>query len=165
MTKEIKKPQAAIDEIATIRKDFDIYWGWIRRLENPDPVLRSEAGGRGLKLYDEVDRDAHAGSVLQQRILALVGKDWDIIPAKSARKMGRPASTSQEQVVADYFSEVLENCNFDQARQEILKAILYGFYSAEVIWALENGNLIIRKIIGKHPRRFSFTPEREIRLL
>lgn len=159
----VKKP--IIDEVATIEKDIDIFAGWIKRLENPDPVLRSEAAGKGLKLYDEVDRDAHASSVLQQRILAVVGKEWEIIPAKSARKLGRPASTTQEQIVADYVSEVLENCNFDQARQEILKAILYGFWTVETIWTVKNNAIAIKKLIGKHPRRFIFTPKRELRLL
>jgi len=160
----MKRPQI-IDEVATIAKDIDIFYGWIKRLENPDPVLRSESAGRGMKLYDEVERDAHAGSVLQQRNLAVVGKEWEIIPAKSARKLGRPASTSQEEVVADFVSEVLENCNFDQARQEIMKAILYGFYSVEVIWSATKDGIKIRKLIAKHPRRFSFTMERELRLI
>lgn len=166
MTEDASKKPQITDEIAVIEKDVDIFQGWLKRLENPDPVLRTEAAGRGLRLYDEVDRDAHAGSVLQQRTLAIVGKEWEIIPAKSARKMGRPTSTTQEQVVADYVSSVLENCNFDQARQELLKAILYGFYCGEVMWQYrKDGNLDIKKIIGKHPRRFLFTPKRELRLL
>jgi phage gp29-like protein len=165
MAEETKKPKAVTDEIATIEKDFDIYLGWIRRLENPDPVLRTEAAGRGIKLYDEVDRDAHASSVLQQRILAIVGKEWEIIPGKSANSKQGATSTDQDQLVADYVSSVLENCNFDQARQEILKAILYGFYNIEIIWKVENGNLVISKLIGKHPRRFVFTPERELHLI
>lgn len=160
----VKKPQIT-DEVATIAKDIDIFYGWIKRLENPDPVLRSEAAGKGLKLYDEVDRDAHAGSVLQQRNLAVVGKEWEIIPAKSARKLGRPASTTQEEIVADYVSDVLENCNFDQARQEILKAVLYGFCSIEVIWNATKDGIKIKKLIAKHPRRFSFTMDRELRLI
>lgn len=159
------KKQRLTDEIATLAKDMDIYLGWITRLENPDPVLRSEAAGRGLKLYDEVERDAHAGAVLQQRILAVVGKDWEIIPAKSARKQGRPASTSQEQVVADYVSAVLENCNFDQARQELLKALLYGFGVVEILWGVAEAGVGVKKLVGKHPRRFAFTAERELRLL
>jgi phage gp29-like protein len=129
-----------------------------------------------LRLYDEVERDAHAGSVLQQRIMAIVGKEWEITPAQSARSKGRPVSTSREQVVADYVSDVLTNCNFDQARQEILKALLYGFYTLEIMWKYapsplrgedqgEGGKITIGKLIGKHPRRFIFTPERELRLL
>ena len=172
MAKKQAIPPVITDEVATVAKDIDIFAGWLRRLENPDPVLRTEAARKGLKLYDEVDRDAHAGSVLQQRVLAVVGKEWEIIPARSARKSGRPASTTQEQVVADYVSEVLENCNFDQARQEILKAVLYGFYCVEIMWSTGDRpvpptarTISIKKLIGKHPRRFLFTPERELRLL
>ncbi|PKN71210.1 MAG: hypothetical protein CVU54_01955 [Deltaproteobacteria bacterium HGW-Deltaproteobacteria-12] len=170
MANDIKKPIAATDEIATLEKDIDIFAGWLKRLENPDSVLRSEAAGRGLKLYDEVERDAHAGSVLQQRIMAIVGKEWEILPAKSARKLGRPAATTQEQVVADFVSQTLMDCNFDQARQELLKAVLYGHHEAEVIWSADtfkktDGGITIKKIMGKHPRRFIFTAERELRLL
>lgn len=163
-TEQVKKPE--IIEIATIAKDIDLYAGWLNRLENPDPVLRTEAAGRGLRLYDEIDRDSHAGSVLQTRALAVVGKDWSIVPAKSAKKAGRPAATSQEKFVADFVTEVLEGCNFDQARAELLQAILYGYYAAEVLWAVRpDGRIGIKKILGKHPRRFVFTPEREPRLL
>jgi len=161
-----EKPQKPItDEIATAQKDIDIFAGWLKRLENPDPVLRTEAGGKGLKLYDEVDRDPHAGSVLQTRALALVGKDWEIIPGTSARGAGRPAATSREERIADFVRETLANCNFTQARQELLKAILYGYYAGEVLWRQNNGAVRIGKILGKHPRRFSFSVNRELRLL
>ncbi len=169
-----KKPQPVTDEVATIAKDIDIFAGWLKRLENPDPVLRTEAAGKGLKLYDEVDRDAHASSVLQQRILAIVGKGWEILPAK-LRGQGSGVRDQgirkQEQVVADFVSEVLENCNFDQTRQEILRAILYGYYAVEALWQATAATLkgtsgiTIKKLIAKHPRRFIFTPERELRLL
>ncbi|MFH2012507.1 MAG: DUF935 family protein [Pseudomonadota bacterium] len=160
-----KKQQPITDEIATIAKDIDIYAGWLKRLENPDPVLRTEAAGKGLKLYDEVDRDAHAGSVIQQRSLAVVGKEWEIIPAKSGLKKGRPLSTTREEIIAGFVSDVLEDCNFDQARQEILKAILYGYYGVEIMWKISGSDITIKKFFGKHPRRFIFTPERELRLL
>lgn len=163
-TGQMQKPE--INEIATIAKDIDIYAGWLNRLENPDPVLRTEAAGKGLRLYDEVDRDSHAGAVLQTRYLAVMGKDWSIVPARSVRKAGRPAATSQEQFVADFVTRVLEGCNFDQARAELLQAILYGYYAVEVLWeARPDGRIGIKKLLGKHPRRFVFTPERELRLL
>jgi len=164
MAEEItKKP--ITDEIATAEKDIDVFAGWIKRLENPDPTLRTEAHGKGLKLYDEVDMDPHAGSVLQTRYLAVVGKDWDILPAKSATKLGRPSATPQEVRIADFVKETLLECNFDQARHEIMQAVLYGFYTSEVLWTLHNGAVSIKKIIGKHPRRFSFTIDRTLRLL
>jgi len=70
------------DEIATASKDLDIFGGWLNRLENPDPTLRTESQGKGLKLYDEVDRDPHAGAVLQSRYLAVIGKDWEVLPGE-----------------------------------------------------------------------------------
>lgn len=161
----IRKSQGKGDEFATLAKDIDCFAGWLKRLENPDPVLRSEAAGKGLRLYDEVDRDAHAGSVLQQRCMAIIGKEWEILPAKSAKSKGRPSSTSKEQVIAEFVAQTLMDCNFDQARQELTRAILYGFYNAEIIWQVAGGSLTVKKLIGKHPRRFTFTPERELRLL
>lgn len=144
------------DEIATAGKDIDVFAGWIKRLENPDPTLRTEAGGKGLKLYDEVDRDPHAGSVLQTRYLSVIGKEWEVLP-------GEEGGRGQE--IADTVRSVLESTNFTQACQELLKAILYGFFTAEVLWQIKDGLVVPKKIIGKHPRRFIFTPERELRLL
>lgn len=154
-----------VNEIATTRKDIDIFQGYLKRLENPDPVLRTEAGGKGLKLYDEVDRDPHAGAVLQTRYLSVIGRDWDIIPGKSGTQRGRPSSTTREEQIADFVKETLEDCNFDQARAELLQGINYGFYCSEVMWQITDQGITIKKLIGKHPRRFSFTEERELRLL
>lgn len=158
-----KKPER--NEIATTEKDIDIFAGWIKRLENPDPVLRTEARGKGLKLYDEVARDPHAGAVLQTRYLSVVGKEWQIEPAEGTPSRGRPAAQSMEQKIADYVEQVLYNINFDQARQELLQGILYGFYVWEVMWDYSEGQVWIDRLIAKHPRRFIFTPERELRLL
>ncbi|WAC06589.1 MAG: DUF935 family protein [Thermodesulfobacteriota bacterium] len=163
MAEKIKKPE--VNEIATAQKDIDIFSGWINRLENPDPVLRTEAQGKGLKLYDDVDRDAHAGSVLQTRYLSVVGKEWNIEPAQTGISRGRPRAETQEQKIADFVKEVFLECNFDQARQELLQGILYGFYVGEVMWKYANDQVRIAKIRAKHPRRFSFTTDRELRLL
>jgi len=161
MPKVEKKKPVITDEIATSSKDLDIFFGWINRLENPDPTLRTEAKGKGLKLYDEVDRDPHAGSVLQTRYLAVVGKEWDVIPAESSKLKAE----STDQKIADFVKQTLKATNFEQAIQEILQAILYGFYVAEVIWKVKDGAIAISKIRSKHPRRFSFTQDRALRLL
>jgi len=158
-----KKP--AKDEIATASKDIDIFAGWLTRLENPDPTLRTEAAGKGLKLYDEVDRDPHAGSVLQTRYLSVIGKEWEVLPGEQAATRGRPAAETQAQRIADFVYKSLENTNFDQARQELLQAVLYGFYVAEVMWELRDGHIVPGMIRAKHPRRFSFSMDRELRLL
>lgn len=151
---QVKKPVA--DEIATTAKDIDIFSGWLARYENPDPVLRSEAGGQGIRLYDEVARDWHAAGVLQTRYLAVTGKEWEILPADDS---------ARAQEIATFVKGALLACNFDQARQEMLQGILYGFYPAEVMWGVRGGKVVVSKIRAKHPRRFSFGMDRGLRLL
>ena len=153
-TEKIKKP--VTDEIAGAEKDIDIFSGWLTRRANPDPVLSSEAGGKGLKLYDEIARDAHAGSVLQTRFLTVVGKEIEVIPADDS---------SRAQEAADLVESALLGCNFGQAVGELLQAVLYGFYVAEVMWRVKDGRATPRKIVAKHPRRFVFDMERSLRLL
>lgn len=151
-----KKAQPISDEIAILAKDQDIFTGWLDHLENPDPTVLSEGRGKGLKLYDEVDRDPHAGSVLQTRYLSVAGEKLEITPGEDSAK-GKE--------IAEFVTGELHGCNFKQAAQELLQAILYGYFCAEVMWVVENGRVGIDRIIGKHPRRFAFTMERELRLL
>ncbi len=159
----LQKP--LLDEIAGNEKDIDIFSGWLNRLENPDPTLQTEAAGKGLKLYDEVDRDPHAGAVLQTRYLSVIGKEWDVIPGEELRGAGRPKAVSQNEKIAEFVAETLKRMNFDQARVELLQGILYGFYGAEVMWGTVDNAVVPIKIRSKHPRRFSFTMDREPRLL
>ena len=158
------KPET--NEIAGIPQDIDIFLGWMQRIENPDPVLRTESGGRGLKLYDEVARDAHANAVLSNRYMALSGCEWEVLAAASPAKKGRPGPVTREQQIAEFVNQVLLSCNFSQAIQELSQAILYGFYVAEILWKIDAGGSVgIKRIVTKHPRRFSFTALRELRLL
>lgn len=160
-----KKQRPITDEIATASKDFDIFTGWLNRLENPDPTLRTEAAGKGLKLYDEVDRDPQAGAVLQTRYLSVISKKWEVLPGEEPATKGLPATMTQAQKVANFVKQTLLNMNFDQARQELLQAILYGFYVGEVIWEAKKNAIVPARIRAKHPRRFSFTMDRDLRLL
>lgn len=155
-----KRPLIA-DEIATAAKDIDIFAGWLTRLENPDPVLLSEAGGEGIRLYDQAGRDAHTASVLQTRALAVVGKEWEVLPPETGAKR----VDKRNQDIADFVKRALVGTNFDQWRQELLKAVLYGFNVAEVIWKKEGDFILPQTLRAKHPRRFVFTPLRELRIL
>lgn len=157
MSEELKNTTAPVtDEVAVAAKDIDIFAGYLGRLENPDPTLLSEGRGKGLKLYDEVDRDAHAGSVLQTRYLSVAGMEWEVQPADDSPRA---------QEIADFVKEALDRTNLTQAIQELMQATLYGFFVTEVIWAARDGRWVPKQLIGKHPRRFVFTPERGLRLL
>lgn len=145
------------DEVATIEKDLDIFSGWADRMENPDPVLETESNGEGIKLYDQVERDPHASSVLQTRRESVAELDWEIVPADDSPK--------QAEIAQFLTDNLLNGTNFTQATSELMKAVLYGFYCAEIMWGEKHGQWVPIKFIGKHPRRFSFTPMRELRLL
>ncbi|ACL05244.1 phage head morphogenesis protein, SPP1 gp7 family [Desulfatibacillum aliphaticivorans] len=151
---QVKKPET--QEVATAKKDIDLFGGWFGHLENPDPVLRTQAGGKGIRLYDEVDRDSHASSVLQTRALAVAGCEYEVRPG---------ADDQRGQDIADFILDALGGFNFTQAVQEWMQAVLYGFRTGEVMWSNKSGGWLPKKIIGKHPRRFSFTFERDLRLL
>ena len=164
---ELKKNKVGFkDEIATIERDVDYFSGYLTYFPNPDSILETEANGEGIKLYDKIEKDSHAYSVLQTRYLSIVGKEWEVIPADAGRGPGRPAKNTREQQIADFVAKVFENANFDQMRSEILQAILYGYYVIEVLWDVNaQGKVIVKKFVGKHPRRFCFTTRRELRLI
>ncbi len=149
-------PQELRDEIATAAKDIDIFAGWLFRLENPDPVLRTEASGKGLRVYDEVARDAHAGSVLQTRALAVAGREYDVLPA---------SDDDGDVEIAAFVKDALTDANLTQGLQELGQAVLYGYFVSEVIWTERDGRVVPGKFIGKHPRRFIFDMDRNLRML
>ena len=144
-----------LDEIATVEKDITRdYIGkvWL----NPDKLLRSESGGRGIELYEDLLRDDQVGSNLNTRKLAVVGREWDVEPASGKRRDGK---------VAELVKQVLLACNYDDARRSLLTGIVMGFKPAEIMWEYSEGQVWIREIIGKAPRRFTFGLDRRLRLL
>ena len=157
---ELKKNKVGFkDEIATIERDVDYFSGYLTYFPNPDSVIESEANGEGIKLYDKIEKDSHAYSVLQTRYLSIVGKEWEVIPADVGKGPGRPARNTREQQIADFVAGVFENANFDQMRSEILQAILYGYYVIEVLWDVNaDGKVIVKKFVGKHPGAFASLP-------
>ena len=164
---ELKKNRVGFkDEIATIERDVDYFSGYLTYFPNPDSILETESNGEGIRLYDKIEKDSHAYSVLQTRYLSIVGKEWEIIPADKGKGPGRPAKNTREQQIADFVAGVFENANFDQMRSELLQAILYGYYVIEVLWDVNaEGKIVVKKFVGKHPRRFCFTTRRELRLI
>ena len=149
------KTKPITDEIATVEKDiFMDYIG--KTLINPDKVIKSESGGKGIELYEDLLTDDQVGSNLQTRKLAVVGKEWEVVPA---------TDKPQDQKIADYVKQVLLSCNYDAARKTLLSGIVMGFKPAEIMWKYSEGDVWIDQIIGKASRRFVFDTNRRMRLL
>ena len=160
-----------VDEIASVAKD-ELFRGFIGdRLLNPDVVLSSESRGQGLAFYEPLERDCHVSGVLQKRKLAVIGKEWEVLPA---------SEDPRDQEIADFVRTVFKTLGnqqrtdsaaapksgFDQARLDLLDAIMKGFSVGELLWAIRpDGRIGIDELKGRDPRRFVFDVENRLRLL
>ena len=155
ITKTSKDARPTMDEIATVRNDIiQDYIGNV--VLNPDKVLRTESGGKGIELYEDIMRDSEVQSALQTRKLAVVGKEWEIVPA---------SDDAEDMKIAEFVEDVLKQCNYDAARQSLLSGIVLGYKPAEVMWEYSEGDIWIKEIIGKASRRFVFDLQGRLRLL
>ena len=155
-------------EIATTRNNIIYPLYSSNRIDPRDHVLIEKGGGGFLAydIYEDIARDPHAFAVLQKRLMAVVSRDWEIIPASEKR---------QDKKVAEFVTEVLTQLgtglpvrdktettintggNFDQICFELLSAILYGFAVSEILWEQRDGKVIPEYVIAKDIRRFCFT--------
>lgn len=144
-----------LDEIASIRNDIIMDYIGNTAL-NPDKVLRTEGGGKGIELYEDLLRDSEVSSALQTRKLAVIGKEWEIIPA----------SDSPEDVkIAEFVKGVFLGFGYDDARKALLSGIVLGYKPAEIMWEYSEGDVWIKDIISRASRRFVFDLEGNLRLL
>ncbi len=148
-----KKP--ITNQIMTAQNDITLsYIG--RILLNPDKVLTSESGGKGIEIYEDMLYEARVFSEMQKRKLAVIGKEWDIEPA---------SDDAQDVKVADLVREVFKKFSYDTARQALLSGIVTGFKPAEVMWDYSEGDIWIKSLNGGSPRRFVFDLQGNLRLL
>ncbi|MFG6462303.1 DUF935 domain-containing protein [Roseateles sp. DXS20W] len=142
-------------EIASIERDpHRVFFGGIQY--NEDDTLKSRGGSKGLKIYQELKRDAHAGAVLAKRKRAVTGRPWVVEPASEA-----PADVAAADLVREYF----ESIQFNQLCKRLLEATLQGFAVVEAIWEVVDGKLLPTKLKARNARRFTFDVNDEMRLL
>jgi phage gp29-like protein len=161
------KPKLEPMEIATIQRDIH-RWTYGGVLENLDDTLRTRGRGKGLKIYDEIERDAHAYAVLQKRKLAVVARPWQVDAAsddaidqeaaelvrRQLQGLGKARDTEQQLITG-----------FDQATANFLDATLKGFAVGEVMWEARGAEIVAARIIPRDQRRFVFDEELRLRLL
>ncbi len=144
-------------EIATTRDGRDITRGYVDALPwlpPTDSVLRMRGGG-DYRIYEEILRDEQVAATLQQRRLALISREWEVLPG---------ADDARSRAAADFIREVLEALNFDDLTAKMHYGIFYGFAVAECIWTTDGRFLVPEAIKVKKQRRFGFTPSGELRL-
>jgi len=120
-----------------------------------DDTLLTRGGGKGLKLYDEVERDPHCFAVLQKRKLAVVAYGWEVDPASSGLR---------DKKIAQEVKKQLEAIGFDTITKDLLDAILKGYAVDEIMWATDGIRIYVDKVKPRDQRRFNFDIDYNLRL-
>ena len=161
------KLRPEVREIATIGTDI-LRWTYGGVLENLDDTLRTRGAGKGLKIYDELERDAHCYAVLQKRKLAVVSREWQVDAASDSAIDKAAADLVTRQL--QQLGKVIQNENqlvtgFDQATGNFLDATLKGFAVGEVMWEVRGAEIWASRIAPRNQRRFVFDEAARLRML
>lgn len=148
------KPTDIKQEIATVARDitFPAYAGVLRET---DDTLITRGQGKGLKLYDEIERDCHAYAMIQKRKLAIIARDWQVDPASTSRIDKRAAALVEAQ---------LDAMDFDHVCLNLLDALLKGFAVGEIMWRADGSELVAAEVRPRDQRRFGFGDDYQLRL-
>lgn len=143
-------------EIAVTTGGKDITRGYILgELDYPqDRVLQAKGGD--YEVYERVLSDDQVKAVTEQRRLAVVSKEWEVLPGGSKRA---------DKKAAEFIGEQLEHIRWDAVTDRMLYGVFYGYAVAECIWAIDGGRVALDAVKVRKQRRFRFTPKGELRLL
>ncbi|QCI65640.1 DUF935 domain-containing protein [Phreatobacter stygius] len=147
-------PAAQRTLIASARNDITIP-RFNTVMQPLDETLLARGGGKGLALYDEIERDTHAYAVLQKRKLALVAREWEVEPA---------SDDALDQRAAEFVNAQLLALPFDQICLDLLDATLKGFAVSEIVWQKDGAAIVPERVISHDQRRFAFDEHWQPRL-
>lgn len=156
MTDEQKAPAYPKGSLfASVRNDITIPY-YTDVLDFLDDTLIQRGGGQGLKIYDEIERDLHAYSVLTKRRQKLIGREWIVKPG---------GADKADIEAADYMRDVLMNMGFDVLCNGLLGATLKGFSVAEMTYVPDGRHIMVQSHKDQDQRRFVFDAKFKPRLL
>ena len=150
------------DEIATVKNDitFPAFAGILRVI---DETILTRAGGKGVRLYDEIERDCHAFSVLQKRKMAVIARPWTVEAASTSRIDRKAADIVREQLnnlgtpeINSLDAACAVPGNFDLACFNLLDAIIKGYAVGEVMWSTDGNSVVAAEVRARNQFRFTF---------
>jgi phage gp29-like protein len=146
-----------MEEVATTSDGRDITLGYVDGLPylpTTDPLQIARGGD--LKIYEQARSDDQVQTALQQRKLALSGKEWTVTAGGTAAK---------DKAAADFVREQLKNLPFDRLSEKMLSGLFWGYAVAECLWVTDGRFIVASDIKVKKQRRFRFAPDGSLRLL
>jgi len=149
-----KIPPAEINEIASISRDplLPLFSGLMRQ---QDDTLATRGQGKGIKLYEEIERDPHAFACLHKRKMAVIKWPWEVTPASDSPADQRAAEVVRIQLAA---------LNFDATCLGLLDAINKGYAVGEIMWQRSGTEIEAIDILLRNQGRFWFGKNAELRL-
>ncbi len=132
--------------IANAMNDITIpYYSGV--LSHADDTLVQQGGGKGVGIYDEIERDTHAFAMLQKRKKALIAREWEVRPGGD-----RPIDKD----AADLVQTMIRGLPFDRICEDLLDATLKGFAVSEIVWERDATMIRPVRIVSHNQRRFVF---------
>lgn len=148
-------PQDLVGVIAGTDSGQDITQPFMSELKEPRD--RRLWGAVDWGIYDKIRKDDQVKATMEQRIRALVGRDWGV----RAGDDKDPRSVE----AAEKFKANLERIGWDRVTEKMAWGVFYGYSAAEFIWEVRDGLLQWSDIRVRHARRFRIDKNNRWRLL
>lgn len=147
-----KRPEEQEIAVTGIRDKFSTYPSSGLTPERLATIFKEADTGdifRQAELFGEMEeKDAHLGSILQTRRLAVTGCNLEITAA---------SDSAEDKKIADWAREALAWIeNWDESLTDLLDAIGKGFAVSEIMWEVAEGKAWIREVKWRHQKRFTF---------
>lgn len=153
-----RPPRPVMEELAPITGGQDITRGLVDGLPLLTPLdpLAGRDGGLMLDTYVAALTDAQVFAALQQRRLAVVSTEWEVIPGGTRRA---------DKKAAELIEAVLDALPWDQITARMHFGVYYGQAVAECLWMRDGASIVPDQIRVRDPRRFGYRPSGEQVLL
>ena len=122
-------PPELLNEVASTGDGRDITRPYVLELQQPrDPKLWSVVDWG---VYERIRKDDQVKSCMEQRIRAVVSRDWDVLPGDE----NNPRSVE----AAEAMTDTLERIGWDLVTEKMLWASFYGLSVGELNWGSLDG--------------------------
>jgi phage gp29-like protein len=113
---------------------------------------------RQMELFEEMEeKDAHLAALLQSRKMAVLNKDYEVLPY---------AQTPEDERIAAFVGEVVYGlANLEEALLDLLDAVGKGFALSEIIWTVSGGQALVTELRWIPQKKVVFGEDLKPRLL
>ena len=150
----------AFQVIATTLDGKDITRGYVDHLPllpPTDPILRRRYSLLyNNEAYSNLLTDDRVRTTVEQRRLALIARDYEVIAGGDMRR---------DKMAASFIREMLKHIRWDTVCSKMWNASFYGYAVSECLWVREGSHVMLDKIKVRNRARFGFDPQFRLKLL